>query len=73
MKNYYYDSNNQNILKKSLIKLTKQENELINELIKANGHLVTFPIYKKIAKDDEATLDTLRTVIRKIRKKPIQK
>lgn len=68
---YYYDSNNQNVLKNNiLIKLTKQENELINELIKANGHLVTFPILqKRIAKDDEATLDTLRTVIRKIRKK----
>ena len=68
---YYYDPNNQNIIKENqLIKLTKQENELISELIKANGHLVTFPILqKKIAKDDEATLDTLRTVIRKIRRK----
>lgn len=68
---YYYDPNNQNIIKKNqLIKLTKQENELISELIKANGHLVTFPtLQKKIAKDDEATLDTLRTVIRKIRRK----
>lgn len=68
---HYYDSNNQNVFKNNiLIKLTKQENELINELIKANGHLVTFPILqKRIAKDDEATLDTLRTVIRKIRKK----
>ena len=31
---YYYDPNNQNIIKENqLIKLTKQENELINELI----------------------------------------
>lgn len=68
---YYYDSNNKNMIKDTqVIKLTKQENELINELIKANGHLVTFQILqKKIAKDDEATLDTLRTVIRKIRRK----
>lgn len=68
---YYFDSNNQKIIKNNqTIKLTKQENELINELIKANGHLVAFQILqKRIAKDDEATLDTLRTVIRKIRKK----
>ena len=68
---YYYDSNNQNIIKDThVIKLTKQENELISELIKANGHLVTFSVLqKRIAKDEEATLDTLRTVIRKIRRK----
>lgn len=44
--------------------------EIHNEIKKANGHLVTFSILQtRIAKDEEATLDTLRTVIRKIRRK----
>lgn len=68
---FYYDNNSLNLLKENnLIKLTKQENELINELIKANGSLVNFNILQKtIAKGLESTIDTIRTVVRKIRKK----
>lgn len=68
---FHYD-NEKFILTKNheIIKLTKQESELIHELIKSNGNLVSFNILqKKIAKDNEATLDTIRTVVRKIRKK----
>lgn len=70
-KEFYYDINSSNLLNETnLIKLTKQENELINELIKANGNLVNFTILQKtIGKDLESTIDTIRTVVRKIRKK----
>jgi PAS domain S-box-containing protein len=70
-KEFYYDINSSNLLNETnLIKLTKQENELINELIKANGNLVNFTtLQKTIAKDLESTIDTIRTVVRKIRKK----
>lgn len=69
--NFYYDSS-KFLLKNEnkIIKLTKQENELISELIKAKGNVVSFSILQKeIAKDIESTLDTIRTVVRKIRKK----
>lgn len=68
---FYYD-NEKFLLTKDyeIIKITKQETELIHELIKSNGNLVSFhTLQQKIAKDSEATLDTIRTVVRKIRKK----
>lgn len=70
-KEFYYDINSLNLIKENnSIKLTKQENELINELIKANGNLVNFnTLQKTIAKSLESTIDTIRTVVRKIRKK----
>jgi PAS domain S-box-containing protein len=69
--NYYYDISKLNLMKENqIISLTKQESELLNELIKVKGNIVSFSIIqKKIAKDNETTLDTVRTVVRKIRKK----
>lgn len=47
-----------------------QENNLIKELIKANGECVDYIILQNcIGKDGQSTIETLRTVIKKIRKK----
>lgn len=69
--NYYYDISKLKLMKENQeIRLTKQESELLNELIKAKGNIVSFSIIQRnIAKDTETTLDTVRTVVRKIRKK----
>jgi DNA-binding response OmpR family regulator len=69
--NYYYDISKLKLMKEDeIIRLTKQESELLNELIKSKGNIVSFSVIQnKIAKDGETTLDTIRTVVRKIRKK----
>lgn len=69
--NYYYDISKLKLMKENqVIRLTKQESELLNELIKAKGNIVSFyMIQTNIAKDTETTLDTVRTVVRKLRKK----
>jgi PAS domain S-box-containing protein len=52
------------------IHLTTQENSLINKLIEVKGKFhSTSSLQDIISKEDRASIDTLRTVIRRIRKK----
>ena len=52
------------------IHLTTQESLLISELIKVKGNFIsTTSLQDVISKDERASIDTLRTVIRRIRKK----
>lgn len=69
--NFLYEKNSFHIIKnENLIPLTAQENSLIEELIKSKGECVSYcTLQNSIGRDNEATIDTLRTVIRKIRKK----
>jgi PAS domain S-box-containing protein len=69
--NYIYESNTFNIVHHSdKIFLTKQETKLINELIKAKGEFISFEqLQSSIGKEEPVSIDNLRTVIRKIRRK----
>lgn len=71
---HYYEEDTFRIIKgEEIIQLTNQENLLIKELLKAKGELISFDILLNvISKDQYSTIDTLRTVIRKIRKKTYQ-
>jgi len=69
--NFLYEKNSFHIVKsENLIPLTAQETQLLDELIKSKGECVSYAILQNsIGKDEESTIDTLRTVIKKIRKK----
>ena len=69
--NFLYENETYRIINGTdIIQLTTQENSLIMKLIKANGKFVPSDTLQNIiGKSGEATIDTLRTVIRKIRKK----
>lgn len=73
--NYFYDESNFCIKKnQEFITLTIQENTLIKELIMAQGKFIPFHnLLTSIGKKDDTTIETLRTVIRKIRKKTFNK
>ncbi|MEA3354049.1 MAG: response regulator [Campylobacterota bacterium] len=70
-KEYLYENDTFKIVyNKKIIHLTSQENDLISELLKAQGNFVPYETLQNcIGKAIESTIDTLRTVIRKIRKK----
>ena len=66
----FYYNQNEIIHKNKTIALTVQENSLIKELIKSKGNYVdTSFLQKIISKKENTSIDTLRTVVRKIRKK----
>jgi len=68
--NEFYYTQNEIIYKNKNIVLTVQENSLIKELIKSKGNYVdTSFLQKIISKKENTSIDTLRTVVRKIRKK----
>ena len=69
--NYIYESDTHRIIKNNnIIQLTSQENSLIRELVNTSGEIVHYKqLQKSIGKTKEASLDTLRTVIRKIKRK----
>ena len=69
--NFLYEKETYRIINDTdIIQLTTQENSLIRELINANGNFVpSETLQNVIGKSTEATIDTLRTVIKKIRKK----
>jgi len=68
---FYYEKNSHRIIKDNqIIQLTLQQNTLIDELIKVQGSFLASHILQNaIGSSSIATIDTLRTVIRKIRKK----
>jgi len=69
--NCIYEEQTFKILKEErVIQLTNQENELITTLIKADGEYVAINfLLNSIGTYGETSIDTLRTVIKKIRKK----
>jgi len=69
--NYIYEEQTYKIVKDDqAIQLTNQENELINTLVKAEGEYVAINfLLNAIGTYGETSIDTLRTVIKKIRKK----
>jgi len=68
---YFYEKVHKRIIKdNAIIQLTPQEDALVCELIQAQGVFVNFErLQSVIAKDEISSIDTLRTVVRKIRKK----
>ena len=70
--NDYMYNENENVIYNSekTVDLTTQENSLIYELIRVKGNFIsTASLQDVISKEDRSSIDTLRTVIRKIRKK----
>ena len=72
--NLYFDYDNSQILSKDeAITLTQKEREFLNLLIKYNGNLVSYEtIESLIWKDKFMSSDSLRTLVKKIRKKSYQ-
>lgn len=70
-KNFYYNKDNNKIFKDNQsIHLTIQENNLISELIKSQGNFISnIALQSIISKEEIASIDTLRTIIRRIRNK----
>ena len=70
-KNFYYNKDNNKIFKDNKsIHLTIQENNLISELIKSQGNFISnIALQSIISKEEIASIDTLRTIIRRIRNK----
>jgi len=68
---YFYSENENKILSEGThIHLTNQEGYLLSELIRLKGNFVSAnSLQNIIGKENRASIDTLRTVIRKIRKK----
>lgn len=68
---FYYKTDENSILKNNKhILLTNQETSLIQELIKSKGcYISTSHLQDIISSQDAASIDTLRTVIKRIRKK----
>jgi len=68
---YYYDQSSYRIIyHHDIIQLTTQENLLIKKLLKEKGEFVAFEVLQQyIGKLEMATIETLRTVVKKIRKK----
>jgi len=68
--NEFYFNENKIIHNNDTISLTSQEIILVTELLKVKGRFVpTLSLQKIISKDGITSIDTLRTVIRRIRKK----
>ena len=69
--NHFYEKEQRRVINDTvIIQLTPQENNLVYELIKAQGLFVDVErLQMVISKDEKSSIDTLRTVIRKIRKK----
>jgi PAS domain S-box-containing protein len=71
---YYIQKENKIIIHDDTIHLTSQEGFLINELIRLKGNFISSDSLQNIiGKGDRASVDTLRTVIRRIRKKTYSK
>lgn len=72
--NLYFDYDNSQILSKDdVVTLTQKEREFLNLLIKYNGNLVSYEtIESMIWKDKFMSSDSLRTLVKKIRKKSYQ-
>jgi len=70
-RNFYYNKDNNKIFKDNQsIHLTIQENNLISELIKSQGNFISnIALQSIISKEEIASIDTLRTIIRRIRNK----
>jgi len=70
-KDFFYSKNQNKIISQdSNIHLTSQENFLLSELVRLKGSYVSASSLQDIiSKGDRASIDTLRTVIRRIRKK----
>jgi len=70
-KECFYDKNANKIIKNSQsIHLTTQENNLIYELIKSQGNFISnIALQSIISKEEISSIDTLRTIIRRIRNK----
>lgn len=68
---YFYEKIQKRIIKdNTIIQLTPQEDSLVCELVNAHGSFIDFErLQSVIAKDEISSIDTLRTVVRKIRKK----
>lgn len=70
---HIYDGYNIKTQDNKLIKLTSQENNLIKILIQAKGSCVAYERIQNTISKNSTSLDTVRTVIRKIRKKCFNK
>jgi PAS domain S-box-containing protein len=70
-KEFYYDKNANKIIRNSQnIHLTIQENNLISELIKSQGNFISnIALQSIISREEVSSIDTLRTIIRRIRNK----
>lgn len=70
-KNFYFNKDNNKIFKDNQsIHLTIQENNLISELIKSQGNFISnIALQSIISKEEIASIDTLRTIVRRIRNK----
>ena len=68
-KHYIYNGNDIKTAENKIIKLTSQENNLIRILIDAKGSCVSYETIQNTISKNRTSLDTIRTVIRKIRKK----
>ncbi|MFA9372928.1 MAG: response regulator, partial [Poseidonibacter sp.] len=67
---YIYKKNCLYTPNEEIIKLTTQENSLLKILVQAKGECVSYEILKhSLSKTNFTSVDTIRTVIRKIRKK----
>ena len=72
--NLYFDYDNSQILSKDdAMTLTQKEREFLNLLIKYNGNLVSYETIESVIwKDKFMSSDSLRTLVKKIRKKSYQ-
>lgn len=67
---YIYKKNCLYTPNEEILKLTTQENSLLKILVQAKGECVSYEILKhSLSKSNITSVDTIRTVIRKIRKK----
>lgn len=69
--NFYFDYENSQIINKNnAVTLTQKEREFLNLLIKYGGNLVSYDVIENaIWKDKFMSSDSLRTLVKKIRKK----
>lgn len=72
--NLYFDYDNSQILSRDdAVTLTQKEREFLNLLIKYNGNLVSYETIESVIwKDKFMSSDSLRTLVKKIRKKSYQ-
>jgi PAS domain S-box-containing protein len=68
---YFYEQSSYRIIHKNeVIQLTSQESLLLEKLLKARGNIVEFEALQNyIGKNEPTTIETLRTVVKKIRRK----
>ena len=72
--NFYFDYDNSQITNgDTVLPLTQKERDFINLLIKYNGNLVSYETIESVIwKDKFMSSDSLRTLVKKIRKKSYQ-